>query len=113
MNKMFTLSRGGRAKEFGYEKSDLELKIYTGADFSTEYTICESDIEDILMHFKDKGWFILGNQVDNIKPNGLGDYFKTELEASPKFASHIAAYLMKQGKLDYRDDYDYLEFRVK
>lgn len=113
MEKMYTLARGGRARLFGYNENNIELQILTGQDFESKFYISHKEIAELLEYFKTKGWFILGNQIDNVKPNGLGDYFKTILKVSPKYASHIAAYLVKKEKLLFRDDNGLLEFKVK
>jgi len=113
MDKLYTLAKGARAREFGYIKDLTGLTVYTGKDLSTIFYIADSNIESMLTYFESKGWFVLGNQIDDVKPNGLGDYFKSVLKVSPKYASHIAAYLVKESKLTYRDDSGYLEFRVR
>ncbi|MCL2751975.1 MAG: hypothetical protein FWE62_04370 [Firmicutes bacterium] len=114
MEKMYTLARGGRARKFGYEEKPTEVVFHTGKDFSSSYSFTNNDLNGIVEYFKDKGWFILGNQVDNVKPDGMGAYFESIFGLSlVKLASHAAAYLVKQGKLLYRDDYGYLEFKVR
>lgn len=114
MEKMYTLARGGRAKVFGYKETSTEVIVYTGAAFASEYSFKKDDIAKMLEHFKDKGWFILGNQVDNVKPNGMGSYLKNSINSGAvKYASHLGAFLVKQGKLLYRDDFGRIEFKVK
>jgi len=113
MNKMYTLSKDARAREFGYLEEDEGLMIFTGSNLETEFYISDNDIEQMLFYFSNKDWFVLGNQIDDVKPNGLGDYFKSELRASPKFASHVAAYLVRAGKLFHQDVNGYLEFKAK
>lgn len=114
MEKMYTLARGGRAREFGYEEKPAEVIFYTGKEFSSSFYFTNEDLKGILEHFKNRGWFILGNQVDNVKPNGLGAYFENAFGLSfVKLASHVGAYLVKKGKLLYRDDNGLLEFKVK
>ena len=110
---MYTLAQGARARQFGYIKELEELTVYTGKDFSTAFCIFDSDIEDMLSYFCGKGWAVLGNQIDAVKFGGIGDYFKSVLKESPKFASHICAYLAENDRLLYRDDNGYLEFKVK
>lgn len=114
MEKMYTLARGGRAREFGYEEKPTEVVFHTGKEFSSSYYFTKKDLSGILEHFKDKGWFILGNQVDNIKPKGMGAYFESAFGLSlVKLASHVGAYLVKREKLLYRDDNGLLQFKVK
>lgn len=114
MEKMYTLARGGRARLFGYDEKSTEVIFYTGKELSSAFYFTNKDIEGILEYFKGKGWFILGNQVDNVKPNGMGAYFESAFGLSfVKLASHVGAYLVKKGKLLYRDDNGLLEFKVK
>ena len=40
--------------------------------------------------------------MDNVKPGGLGEYFRDQLGKSPKFASHFASIMVNQGRLIYR-----------
>lgn len=113
MHKIYTLARDGRARLFGYNETESEVEIFTGKDFLSKFIIRNKLIAELLEFFRGKEWFFLGNQVNNIKPNGLGDYFKSILGASPKYSSHVAAYLVKKGKLLFRDDCGLLEFKVK
>ncbi|HQC54884.1 MAG TPA: hypothetical protein PKX91_04075 [Clostridia bacterium] len=113
MEKMYTLARGGRARVFGYEERQTGVVFYTGKEFSSIYGVSNEDLNKITEHFQGKGWFILGNQVDDVKPNGLGEYFEIGLGIPAKLASHVGAYLVKKGKLLFRDDFGKIEFKVK
>lgn len=115
MEKHYTLARGGRARQFGFVEEDGGITFFTGKDFGSEVYFTNEEIESITSHFQGKGWFPLSNDQTgkNLKENGLGAFLKTELDKSPKNASHVAAYLVLKEKLDYRDDSNFLEFKVK
>jgi len=87
---------------FGHILMTGGITICTGPEGKSKVYLSNMEIEMCLKHFADKGWFLLGNSVDNITPGGLGDYFYKELKQSPKFASHFAALMVEQGKLIYR-----------
>jgi len=66
-----------------------------------------------LKHFSNREWFPLGNKIDEVKPGGLGEYFKNVLKTSPKFASHFASVLVSQGRVEYRyGTYNQIELKV-
>lgn len=113
MKELCTLAKGGRSRIFGYDETADKVVFFTGSNLDSTYNISSKAIEELLIFFREKGWFMLGNQVDNIKPNGLGDYFKSVLGDSPKYASHLASYLVNKDKLMFRDDYGFLEFKIK
>jgi hypothetical protein len=106
MIRLLTLSNDNRKKEFGIIEYDKEIYFFTGKDFDKKtepsFILTKTEIDKIIIHFKDKVYFILGNQVDNIKPNGFGEYYKNELRGSVKNTSHIASYLVYKKLLDYR-----------
>jgi hypothetical protein len=98
----WTLSIGKRAKPFWAYVSEDGIKILTGPEGRTKLFLTNSTIESCLRHFSKAGWFLLGNQIDAVKPNSLGEYFKKILKKSPKFASHFAAIFVTQGRLTCR-----------
>ena len=114
MENIYTLARGGRARLFGFKEETDGITICTGKNFCTVEFFTNGELEEILNHFQGKGWFPLNNDQTgkDLKENGLGAFFKDTLKKVPKYASHIAAYLVKKGKLHYRDDYGFLEFKV-
>ncbi len=110
--QMKTLSKGKRKREFSAIIGEDYIDIFTGAlNSSARFT--KTLIEDCLVSFSDKDWFLLGNVIDAVKPGGLGDYFKNTLKMSPKYASHFASLMVELGNLEYRyGDHGRLEFRV-
>ena len=73
----WTLGRGGQAKKFWVNSNEKGLTFYSGAEGKSITKLTYQQIEDCLRHFADRGWFILGNGIDDIKPGGLGEYLKT------------------------------------
>ena len=110
-----TLSKDKRAKKFGYAESESQITFYTEKNLESEIPSVHftfNDVGKILNRFQNKGWFVLGNQVDNVKDGGLGDFIKSNLKKSPKYASHVAAYLHNIDKLDFRTDNGFIELKV-
>lgn len=84
---------------FRARKSRGGITFFTGRERRTKVHLSNAEIESCLAHFEKMSWFPLGNTIDALKPNGLGEYFKKVLRKSPKFASHFAAVLHSQGRL--------------
>lgn len=108
----WTLGSGKKSKPFWAYMENNGIKILTGQKRKTELFLSNQNIESCLKHFSTIDWFPLGNTIDNIKPNGLGEYFKNTLKKSPKFASHYAAILVHQGRLKKRDGKRNVELKV-
>ncbi len=98
----WTLGKGKGAKLFRADVGDKGIAIYCGDAFSAKCWLTHAEIIDMLKHFENRDWFPLGNCIDNVKPGGLGEYFKDILKKSPKFASHYASILCIQHRLDYK-----------
>lgn len=97
-----TLGFGGKAKGFGAHIDEDGIRVLTGPEGRTPLYLSNRDMESCLSHFAAVGWFPLGNQIDKVKENGLGEYFLKVLGVSPKFASHFASILVAQGRLTHR-----------
>jgi hypothetical protein len=98
----WTLGVGKKARPFWAYISEEGIKVLTGPKGKTDLYLTNQAIESCLMHFRTAGWFPLGNQIDAVKPNGLGEYFQNIFKKGPKFASHFAAILVNQRRLIYR-----------
>lgn len=98
----WTLGYGRKARRFWAHINEEGITVFTGAEGQTPLFLSVHNIESCLAHFRVAGWFLLGNTIDDVKPNSLGEYFRGVLKASPKFASHFAAILVNQQRLDYR-----------
>ena len=98
----WTLGVGNKATRFWAYISEEGTTVLTGPEGKTRLHLTNQDIESCLTHFRTVGWFPLGNTIDAVKPNGLGEYFKNTLNESPKFASHFAAILVNQDRLIYK-----------
>ena len=110
----WTLGRGGQAKKFWVNSNEKGLTFYSGAEGKSITKLTYQQIEDCLRHFADRGWFILGNGIDDIKPGGLGEYFKKHLGIGSKAASHFAALMVAQRKLEHRKGpHGRIELRMK
>ena len=112
-----TLSRDNRKRKFGFIEYNTETHFFTGKNYDKKveasFILSENDINIILEHFKDKGWFILGNQVDDVKPNGFGSFYKDALNGSPKNTSHISSYLQHKDLIISRIHNGCLELKIK
>lgn len=109
----FTLGVGRKAKQFWAFVDENGLYILTGLEGKTQLCLTNSQIERCLSHFRSKGWFLLGNAVDNVKAGSMGEYFRETLKTSPKFASHFASIMVDQGRLIYRyGSYSRVELKV-
>jgi len=102
VNSYMTLGIGEKAKPFKAKISEEDITVLTGSEGKTCLSLSNQAIESCLRHFSKTGWFLLGNQIDAVKSNSLGEYFKKILKKSPKFASHFAAILVDQGRLKCR-----------
>lgn len=93
--------------KFKVEEFDDKIRFFTGPEFrqkqKEDFVLTKSQIEEIPKNFKTKDWFILGNNITGIIPGGFGEYVKEYLSISPKYASHIVAYMRKKGiiQIDY------------
>jgi hypothetical protein len=99
--KLFTLSKGARAKAFWVEKEKNQFVVKTGIDGNSAFKITFQEIEKLLQYFSIKEWFPLGNSVDNLTQGGLGEYVRYTLKQSAKNASHIASILVHIGLMEF------------
>lgn len=111
MNELSTLSKDKRAKLFRYEEREENVTFFTGKVFSTKLSMSNTGLDNIIKHFKGKDWFLLSNdQTGNCEPNGFGAFLISQ-NILPKFASHIAAYLVAKKRIEYRTK-TYIELKV-
>lgn len=109
----WTLGKGRKAKKFWVVNDEKSITLYSGAEGKSITKLTFQQINGCLQYFADRGWFILGNGIDNIKPGGLGEYFTKHLKKSAKAASHFAALMVAQRKLEYREGpHGRIELRV-
>ncbi|NJD01808.1 MAG: hypothetical protein FIA99_04250 [Ruminiclostridium sp.] len=109
-----TLGYGDKAKKFRAIVDKNGITFFTGQDGRTQCFLLSKDIEQCISYFKDKGWFLLGNNITDIKPGGLGEYFKNVLKVGAKLASNFAAVMVRQGRLEYKyGEYNSLNLKVK
>lgn len=101
-DKYWTLGYGNRAKPFWASIDENGIIVFTGPEGKTALYLKHKVVEQCLEHFRGRGWFPMGNNVTSITPGGLGEYFREKLLKSPKFASHFAAMLVDQNRLEYR-----------
>lgn len=114
MEQAITLAKGGRARAFPYVKKDESVLFFTGRSLTVRYEIKNEVLAKLLIHFKDAGWFFLGNAMDNIKKGGLGEYFQKVLKMPVRHASHVAAFLVREQMLTYTyTDDDVIMLKVK
>ena len=111
-NCYLTLGKGKKAKKFWVTVEDEGYRIFTGKKGKTSLKLSYKDIELYIKYFRGKGWFLLGNNITNVIPGGLGEYFKDTLKRSPKFASHVAALLVNQRRLKFRHERLAIELKV-
>lgn len=97
-----TLGKGNKGRQFWAFIDERGITVLTGQKGKTYIHFSHTEVEKFLSHFSEKGWFLLGNAVDNVAPGGLGEYFKVKLRTSPKFASHFSALMVEQGMVVYR-----------
>lgn len=100
-DQYWTLAKGKKSKVFWGSVEENGIRIFTGPSGETECFLDHSEVDRMLQYFSDKGWFLLGNNVDNVKSASMGEYFQNILHKSPKFASHYAAILVNQRRLRY------------
>jgi hypothetical protein len=94
MQDLLTLAPGVRKRRFRAEISAGErIRIETGHKGSG-VTVSWSDYKRMVSFFRAKGFFLLGNRIDEVRSGSLGEYFKYRLKKSPKYASHFAAIMV-------------------
>lgn len=98
----WTLGKGRKTKQFLARVSDGGVYILTGANSKSVEFLSSPEIKNCLSYFTNKNWFLLGNNITEIREGGLGEYFRDVLHKSAKYASHYAAIWAKQGLLEYR-----------
>ncbi|MFH0809703.1 MAG: hypothetical protein V2A77_04455 [Pseudomonadota bacterium] len=112
MGEPIRLQTLARAKDFeAYIRPD-GIELVTGRK-GTPCFIETAEAEACIGHFRQRGWFALGNNMTAVQPNGLGEYFQQSMGKSPKFASHFAALMVSQNKLECRRDNGKIELKVK
>lgn len=112
-HEYWTLGKGLKAKKFWVTSDAEAITLCSGAKGTSKTRLTFKQIDDCLQYFADRGWFVLGNGVDNIKPGGLGEYFFNHLKKGAKAASPFAALMVAQGRLERREGpYGRNEFRV-
>jgi hypothetical protein len=90
-----------RKNLFLAECSEEGVTVRTGKRLASPFKLSKQKIEECLHHFKDQGWFYLGNKIDDPKPNSLGEYFRKK-HGNAKYASHFAALWVEQGRLEFK-----------
>jgi len=94
MQDLLTLAPGNRKRRFRAEISAGErIRIETGHKGSG-VTVSWSDYKRMVSFFRGRGFFLLGNRIDDVKAGGLGEYFRDRLKKSPRYASHFAAIMV-------------------
>ncbi|MBD3339231.1 MAG: hypothetical protein GF353_08980 [Candidatus Lokiarchaeota archaeon] len=112
-NYYWTLAVGNKAKLFKAEVMENGIFISTGENYKSNIFLTSLEIKNCLLHFKKYNWFPLGNNITNLTPGGLGDYFLNTLHKSPKYAGHFAAIWVNQGLLTHRyGNYNRIELKV-
>jgi len=101
-NSYRTLGVGKNAKTFWADVTEEGIAVFTGREGESTLFLSNREIDECLAHFKERGWFLLANTVDNLAPGGLGEYFKFTLKKGAKFASHFAAILVNKHRLEHR-----------
>jgi hypothetical protein len=101
-NCYVTLGMGNKAKKFWGDISEDGIVLWTGSKGKTVFRLNAVELESCLAYFTGHEWFPLGNRVDAVERGGLGEYFQDILRQSPLFASHVAAILVNQSRLEYR-----------
>jgi len=112
-DKYFTLGKGKKAKQFWGFIDENGITVLIGKEGKSSFSLTQLQIEELLAHFQNRGWFPLGNCVDNIKPGGFGEYFQNVLKLGAKAASHFSAMLVYQSRLEYRYNGNAIELKVK
>jgi hypothetical protein len=105
-----TLCPDGRSRPFRAEIQRGGVLFQVGT--KTRFLLTTEQLTLCLEHFRHTGWFPLGNNITAVTPGGLGAYFKENVLHNPKFASHVAAFLVAQGQLDHRWENNRLELKV-
>ena len=109
----WTLGKGRKAKKFWVDSSEKGIRVRTGPQGKTCLCLEHLKINECIEHFRKRDWFPLGNKIDEVKENGLGEYFLENLKKSPKFASHFAAVLVKQRRFICRyGEHNRIELKV-
>lgn len=102
MEEIKTLSFGTKAVKFEAETIGGNLVIIMGPTKQTQMKFKLSDVDRIITHFKDRGWFRFDGSMERTIPGGLRHFFETELKRPPKLASHVAAWMVHKGLLEHR-----------
>ena len=109
----WTLGAGKKSKNFFVQIGEDGIRVLTGQKRETDLYLTNQQIESFLNHFSTNGWFLLGNNIADLKDDSLGEYFKNTLKRSAKFASHFAAILVIKGRLEHRyGKYNAVELKV-
>jgi hypothetical protein len=94
MQELLTLAPGDKKRRFRVEIIAGErIRIETGRK-NNGVSVSWQDYKRMIYFFRPKGFFLLGNQIDSVKEDGLGEYFRDVLKKSPKYASHFAAVMV-------------------
>lgn len=105
-----TLSNGARSRVFEWRDEGDLLAVRMPSNVTKR--LARSGLDLCLQHFANRGWFQLGASMTDPTPEGLGDYFRTHLRASPRYASHFAAILVHLKLLEARQEGTAIVLRV-
>jgi hypothetical protein len=94
MQELLTLAPGDKKRRFKAEIIAGErIRIETGRKHNG-VSLSWQEYKKMVSFFRQKGFFPLGNQIDSVKEDGLGEYFRDVLKKSPRYASHFAAIMV-------------------
>lgn len=94
MQELLTLAPGDRKKRFRVEILAGEwIRIETGRK-GNGIKMSWQDYKKMIAFFRCRGFFPLGNGVDDVRPGGLGEYFRDRLKKGSRYASHFAAVMV-------------------
>lgn len=98
-SELNTLSKGKSASTFYWKPDGDGITIHAGP----QVHLSDAELDDIISHFRGRGWFPLGASMTSPTPGGLGEYFRRILGKTPRYSSHFAAVLVRQGRLAVTD----------
>ena len=89
---------GLKPAELSADIGEAAITVVTGAK-GTRRTFSHAQVACVLDHFSDVATFPLGASATAPLPGGLGRFLQDTWRTSPRFASHLAAVLVYQGRL--------------
>ena len=94
MQELLTLAPGDKKRRFRVDiVAGERIAIETGRKHNG-ISVSWQEYKKMVSFFRPKGFFPLGNQVDSVKEDGLGEYFQNVLKKGPRYASHFAAVMV-------------------